>query len=260
MTGDYEEDLDMYEEARGPQVRQLDNEVAAAPHQRSRLPNESGLCRADTQVSEALETMADMNIGALLVVDGGKIVGIFAERDALRKKLYRGGLDRPVRDYMTPEPECLTPDDSIAFALNRMAIGGYRHIPLVSPELEPVGILVMRDVVGYLVSFFPAEVVNVPPHSEYNPARPSPRRRLKRWLGGQRPAGFGKPVEPPFRWVKIRRNAVPRISPQSQTLRSRPRTKASGTAEAFPLVPSFSEYFRSPCVQSCVQSGLAIPG
>lgn len=70
---------------------------------------------------------------------------------------------------MTPDPDCLTIHDGIAVALNRMVEGGYRHVPLVNAEHEPVGILVMRDVVRYVVSFFPTEVLNQPPHSEHAP-------------------------------------------------------------------------------------------
>ena len=70
---------------------------------------------------------------------------------------------------MTPDPECLTPHDPIAFALNRMVVGGYRHVPLVTADGSPVGILPMRDVIAYIVSFFPTEIFNVPPHSEHNP-------------------------------------------------------------------------------------------
>ena len=50
-----------------------------------------------------------------------------------------------------------------------MVTGGYHHIPLVNAEQAPVGILVMRDVVRYVVSFFPAEVLNLPPYSEHAP-------------------------------------------------------------------------------------------
>ncbi len=170
MIEGYDEDLAMYEEARSPRTKQLDSRVLLRPISDLDYPTTPAAVAPDTQVRDALETMSDKNIGAVLVVEAGKVVGIFAERDALRKNLYQGtGLERPVRDYMTQEPECLTPDDSIAFALNRMVVGAYRHIPLVNVELEPVGILVMRDVMAYVVSFFPAEVLNVPPHSEYNP-------------------------------------------------------------------------------------------
>jgi CBS domain-containing protein len=113
--------------------------------------------------------MASKNIGAILVVDGGKVVGIFSERDALRKGVFQGGRGtKPVKEFMTPNPDCLTPMDSIASAMNRMGVGGYRHVPLVDAERRPVGMLVMRDVVRYIVAFFPAEALNLPPHSEHD--------------------------------------------------------------------------------------------
>ncbi len=170
MSTGYDEDLDMYEEARGPRKRQLDNRVLLRPISDLNYPKNPAAVAPDTTVEEALDVMVAKKIGGLLVVEDGKVVGIFAERDALMKRLYdTKGLDRPVRDYMTADPDCLTIYDGIAVALNRMVEGGYRHVPLVNAEHEPVGILVMRDVVRYVVSFFPAEVLNLPPHSEHDP-------------------------------------------------------------------------------------------
>ena len=42
---------------------------------------------------------------------------------------------RPIREVMTPDPEALSPDDPIVFALNKMSVGGFRHVPLVDPEV-----------------------------------------------------------------------------------------------------------------------------
>ncbi len=170
MSDGFEEDLDMYEEAQGPESKQLDNRTLLRPISDISYARSPAFVGPDTRLAEALETMARKRIGAVLVVDQGKVVGIFAERDLLIKQLYDGKrLDGPVRDFMTPDPECLTPHDPIAFALNRMVAGGYRHVPLVTAEGAPVGILPMRDVVAYIVSFFSAEIFNVPPHSEHNP-------------------------------------------------------------------------------------------
>jgi CBS domain-containing protein len=104
------------------------------------------------------------------VVDGGRVVGIFSERDALRKGLWSGkNLDAPIRKFMTPDPQTLTPHDAIAMAMNRMGVGGFRHIPLVDGEHHPVGMLVMRDIVRYIARFFPNQALNVPPHSVTDP-------------------------------------------------------------------------------------------
>jgi CBS domain-containing protein len=63
---------------------------------------------------------------------------------------------------LTAHPETLGPDDGVAFALNRMVVQGYRHIPIVDGE-NPLGILSVRDVVRHLVSLMPNRVLNLPP-------------------------------------------------------------------------------------------------
>ena len=170
MCEGYEEDLDMYCEVPDFPPDRLDAQALLRPISDLSYPKRPPRVGPGTSVAEALAAMAEERAGAVLVVEGGKLVGILSERDVLIKRLYEGkDLDRPVRDFMTPDPECLTPYDSIAFALNRMAQGGYRHVPLTNANGDPVGVLPMRDVVGYVASFFPREVLNAPPHSECNP-------------------------------------------------------------------------------------------
>ena len=174
MCEGYEEDLNMYEEAQASPRRQLDNETLLCPISTLSYSKTPPLVGPDTQVAEALKAMIQKGTGAVLVVEHGKVAGIFSGRDALMKCFCREKYsDRPVRHFMTPDPECLTPYDSIALALNCMVQAGYRHVPLVSPNGAPVGMLRLRDVVGYVASFFPREVLNAPPHSECNP----PERR-----------------------------------------------------------------------------------
>ena len=170
MCEGYEEDLDMYEEAQGPPTRQLDNETLLCPISTLNYLESPPLAGPETPVVDALDAMIQSGAGAVLVVQYGKVVGIFSGRDALIKQVYHGkNLGRLVQDVMTLNPECLTPDDSIALALNCMVQAGYRHAPLVGPEGAPVGLLRLRDVIGHLASFFPREVINLPPHSECNP-------------------------------------------------------------------------------------------
>lgn len=169
MTEGIEEDLQMYEEASGPVTKTLHNRALLRPIKTLPYPKNPLSVPPTEKAGAALELMGSKNVGALLVVEKGKVVGIFSERDALRKGLYKSGTDKPVKDFMTPKPDCLTPDDSIALAMNRMGVGGYRHVPLVDSQHRPVGMLVMRDVVRYILLFFPAEALNVPPHSEVDP-------------------------------------------------------------------------------------------
>ena len=57
-----------------------------------------------------------------------------------------------IRELMTPNPETLGPDDGIAFALNRMILRGYRHIPIVDDSGAPLAVLSLREVVSFIVS------------------------------------------------------------------------------------------------------------
>jgi len=175
MSNGYQEDMDMYEESHGKPGRQLGREALLRPIRDLDYPHSPVSFPPEALVGEVLDVMADKRFGAVLIVKDGKLIGIFAERDLLIKKIYGGkDLARPVSDFMTPDPDCLTPDDPIAYALNRMVQGGYRHVPLITPDRTPVGLLAMRDVVRYVESFFPAVVTNLPPHSEHNPPDRSP--------------------------------------------------------------------------------------
>lgn len=109
-----------------------------------------------TTVGEVIQLLAEKNIGCVLVVWVDALVGIFSERDALLRIGCRldDVANQPIRHYMTPAPETLTAQDTIAFALNRMAIGDFRHIPIEEDE-KPVAITSVRDVLGYLTEQFP---------------------------------------------------------------------------------------------------------
>jgi len=116
-----------------------------------------------SSVADAVRNMNDHHTGCVLVEKDGKLIGIFTERDVLTKDFFRADSHTvPVESVMTPNPETLEPEDSIAFALNKMSVGGYRHIPIVDGA-KPVGVLSVRDVVDFLVDLFPSDVLNLPP-------------------------------------------------------------------------------------------------
>ena len=122
-----------------------------------------------TSVSEAVAIMNREKIGGLLVVREGRLAGIFTERDVLTKIAGRG-LDFTkifVGHYMTPDPEALSPEHKVAYALNKMVVGGYRHVPIVDGERRPVAVISVRDVVEFIVERFPAEVINLPPDPDH---------------------------------------------------------------------------------------------
>jgi len=103
-------------------------------------------------VEEAVRQMQDHHIGCLLVLDAAqKVMGIFTERDILRRVVgkYADLKKVRVREVMTVNPVVLKEEDSIAFALNKMAVGGFRHIPVVVKGF-PIGIISIRNVLRYL--------------------------------------------------------------------------------------------------------------
>ncbi len=104
-----------------------------------------------TVVRDAVKEMVDRKIGCLLVQDGANLVGIFSERDVLNKVTPdAAGMDRSVADFMTPSPETITSQDSIAYALHAMDSGGYRHLPVVDDDGKPTGIISVRDILSFL--------------------------------------------------------------------------------------------------------------
>ena len=113
-------------------------------------------------IAEVIRVMRENRIGCVLVVEADKLTGIITERDLLLK-LENADLGRPVRELMTPDPEVLSLDDPIVYALNKMSIGGFRHVPLVDEAGRPVGIVSVKDIIDYIVDFFPNDVLTVPP-------------------------------------------------------------------------------------------------
>jgi CBS domain-containing protein len=108
----------------------------------------------DTSLKECLKIMQEKGVGSLLIVaDDGKLEGIFTERDCLMKVFGNASFDEkvPVKDYMTKHPISERPEASLAFALNLMSNGGFRHIPIVDQEGIPIGIISVKDVVDYIV-------------------------------------------------------------------------------------------------------------
>ena len=122
---------------------------------------------APTQtVAEAVALMREKSVGCVLVCHERKVIGIFTERDLLRRVMALGKpLSAPVSLSMTHKPITVHPKDPIATAIRRMEEGGYRHLPVVVDD-KPVGILSVKRIVHYLVEHFPATIYNLPPDSQ----------------------------------------------------------------------------------------------
>ena len=105
----------------------------------------------DMTVRAACRLMAEKRIGALLLVDNNRIAGIFTERDALNKVLA-GGLDADstqVSQVMVKDPQTIRADKPLGYALQFMADGGFRHVPVVDADGAPLGMVSARDALGH---------------------------------------------------------------------------------------------------------------
>jgi CBS domain-containing protein len=100
----------------------------------------------ETTVSKAAELMARMEVGAAMVVDQERLIGIFTERDALFRVIARGLDARTTRliEVMTTEPRTVAPNKSYGYALVMMQENGFRHAPVVENG-KPIGIVSSRS-------------------------------------------------------------------------------------------------------------------
>ncbi len=105
----------------------------------------------DTPLDVAIARMQEAETDCVLVMTDDRLVGIFTDRDAVVKAAGKRLESFHVRDFMTPDPVVLRHDDPIAVAIHKMAIGGFRHIPIVE-DGRPTGVVTARDVFHHLAS------------------------------------------------------------------------------------------------------------
>src|SRR5262249_22037001 len=104
---------------------------------------------ADATVVAAVNVMNERRTGCVVVHKDGKLAGIFTERDVLRRVIFRElNQSWKVEAVMTRNPETLPPNASIAHALNKMSVDGYRHIPVVDRDGKAIGVLSVKDIVN----------------------------------------------------------------------------------------------------------------
>jgi CBS domain-containing protein len=147
--------------------RGFDTDLVRVPL--SELPvREALVLPAHATVTEAMRAMQREHRGCVLVTDDGtrqsKLVGIFTERDVLLRIVDRGKnpATLPLSAVMTPDPEVLSVKATVAYALNKMSVGGFRHVPVVDEEHRPAFVVAVRDIVEFLVAAFPREILNLP--------------------------------------------------------------------------------------------------
>jgi CBS domain-containing protein len=107
---------------------------------------------ATATIGDAMQLMTSSNVGALLIVDSeGILIGIFSERDLLKKIAgQEAEYDKlPVTQFMTPRPESVSTTDTLNFVLQKMDAGGYRHVPVIENG-KPVSIISARDMLRFM--------------------------------------------------------------------------------------------------------------
>ena len=96
------------------------------------------------RLGDVAERMVERDVGAALVTEGARLVGILTERDVLRAVAKGIQDDTNVSEWMTRDPETMEPDEPTLHAAVLMIHGGFRHLPLVDGD-EVVGMLSIRD-------------------------------------------------------------------------------------------------------------------
>jgi CBS domain-containing protein len=166
---------DEYSETLGTEFRKLEDALlsdtvsALAPREPIRLAEA-------TAIEEALQTMLARDAVAVVVIDSeGRLTGIVTDRDLLGR-VYgagRGPAGARLAEVVTRDPEAVSPDDRICYAVNRMMALGCRTIPVVDPERRPIGIVTVDDIVKWLAALFPEAILNLRPGDRLKrPAEP----------------------------------------------------------------------------------------
>ena len=165
------DDLDRdeaYFDESGGRRRTFDTKLLQEPL--TLLPSRPPLALAESAtVKDAMQAMKRRHRGCVLITQDGTVrsplTGIFTERDVLLKIIDSGRNPAtvPLGEVMTADPESLPLDAKLAWALNMMSVGGFRHLPVTDDRRWPALIISVRDIVEFLVESFPAEILNLPP-------------------------------------------------------------------------------------------------
>jgi len=117
-----------------------------------------------TSLRHVLDTMQNNKRNCVVTLKNDELGGILTERDILLKVTGKGyDLDLTVIDeFITLSPDYVTPDDPLAYALNKMHIGGYRNVPVVNDELYPIGVISITDIISTIAEYFHSEIINLP--------------------------------------------------------------------------------------------------
>lgn len=117
----------------------------------------------ETTLGDTVKLMQERGIGSIVLTRNTELAGIITERDLLMKVLgiVDNWKDLKVKDFMTEDPQSLESGDELAYVLNNMHVGGYRHVPIVDKANTPVSMISIKDVVSWILDHFPQEITNL---------------------------------------------------------------------------------------------------
>ena len=117
----------------------------------------------DTSIKAVIDILQKKKIGSVVVTKNGVLSGIVTERDILLKVIciIKDLEKTKVTEIMTANPQSLQKEDQVAYVLNNMHVGGYRHVPIVNENDEPVSMISIKDVISWILDFFPQEITNL---------------------------------------------------------------------------------------------------
>jgi CBS domain-containing protein len=103
-------------------------------------------CDAGTTLQDAAQVMKQNDVGSIVILDGGRIIGIFTERDAVNRVVALGcdPATTAISEVMTPDPDVVRPNDPVSEAIRKMDEFRYRHLPVVE-DGRLLGVLSVRD-------------------------------------------------------------------------------------------------------------------
>ena len=127
--------------------------------------NKAILINEDASIESVIKSMQTSHSSCIIIVKNNIISGIFTERDIVTKIVARNvdHKNEKICDYMTNNPEILQSDDSIAFALNKMTDGGFRHVPIVHSKSKDIFVISMQDIINSIGNYYFDDIINLPP-------------------------------------------------------------------------------------------------
>ena len=161
----YDDELNEMYESTGKTGITLDKGISLSDPLSTLTQEKFIVLNEQATLRDAIDSIQKYHIGCILLENNHKITGIFTERDIVQHIVgNRHNLEKEcVADYMTKSPDVLHFQDPIAFALNKMISGGYRHIPIVDKKEKPIGVIAMENIINHLGDCFFEDIVNLPP-------------------------------------------------------------------------------------------------